>query len=191
MRTLTKTNLPMAGLATYRNQLGLRSQLWRLVWNSVWLLAYRPSPRRLHGWRRLLLRCFGAKVGAGVHPYPSARIWAPWHLEMAEDSCLGDGVDCYNVASIRLGRGAIVSQRAFLCTATHDHNDPAFPLVAKQIVVADRSWVAAEAFVGPGVTVGEGAVVGARAVVTKDVEKWSIVAGNPARVIGVRAMRMS
>jgi putative colanic acid biosynthesis acetyltransferase WcaF len=167
----------------YRNRLGWRNKLARTVWAVVWTVLFRPSPRPLHGWRRFLLRCFGAKVGRGAHPYPGARVWAPWNLVMDDHSCLADGVDCYCVAPIRLGRSALVSQRAFLCAATHDYTDPDFPLVPRPIVIADGAWVAAEAFVGPGVTVGEGGVVGARACVTKDVEPWTVVAGNPARVI--------
>lgn len=167
-------------------RIGWRNLCGRAVWGTVWFLLFRPSPRPCHGWRRFLLRCFGARVGAGAHPYPGVRVWAPWQLEMGESSCLADGVDCYNVAPIRVGRGAVVSQRSFLCAATHDYNDPQFPLIAKEIVVADQAWVAAEAFVGPGVTIGEGAVVGARAVVTKSVEPWTVVGGNPARILKVR-----
>jgi len=102
---------------------------------------------------------------------------------MGDNSCLADGVDCYSVALIQLGRSSLVSQRAFLCGATHDYTDPAFPLVPKPITIADGAWVAAEAFIGPGVTVGEGAVVGARACVTQDVEPWTVVVGNPARMV--------
>ena len=170
----------------YRNRLGRRDQVRRLIWGVVWLALYRPSPRPLHGWRRFLLRRFGATVGAGAHPYPGARIWAPWNLTMGAHSCLADGVDCYSVAPVTLGRFALVSQRAFLCAATHDYNDPTFPLLPRPITVGDRAWVAAEAFVGPGVTLGEGAVVGARACVTKNVAAWEVVAGNPARFIKSR-----
>jgi putative colanic acid biosynthesis acetyltransferase WcaF len=105
---------------------------------------------------------------------------------MGEHSCLADGVDCYCVAPIELGAFALVSQRSFLCAATHDHRDPEFPLVPKPIVIGARAWVAAEAFVGPGVTVGDNAVIGARAVVVKDVSPSAIVVGNPARAIGHR-----
>jgi putative colanic acid biosynthesis acetyltransferase WcaF len=174
---------PAPELSPYRNRLGWRNKLGRAAWAVVWLALYRPSPRPLHGWRRFLLRCFRAKVGRAAHPYPGARVWAPWNLEMGEHSCLADGVDCYSVARIRLGRGTLVSQRAFLCAATHDYGDPSFPLVPRPITVGDGAWVAAEAFIGPGVTVGEGSVVGARACVTKDVEPWTVMAGNPARVI--------
>ena len=172
--------------AVYRNRLGLGNLLARAVWWLVWLLLYLPSPRPLHGWRRLILRAFGATVGRGAHPYPAAWVWAPWNLTLGDHACLADGVDCYNVAPITVGPHALVSQRAFLCGATHDYADPAFPLVPKPIAVGAGAWVAAEAFVGPGVTVGEGAVVGARAVVTRDVAPWAVVAGNPARVIKTR-----
>lgn len=173
-------------LSAYRNQLGWRNQFGRALWAVVWMTLFRTSPRPLHGWRRLLLRCFGARVGRGAHPYPTAWVWAPWNLEMGDHSCLADGVDCYSVALVRLGSSALVSQRAFLCAATHDYTDPSFPLIPGPIVIADGAWVAAEAFVGPGVTVGEGAVVGARAVAVKDVAPWAVLVGNPGRVVGVR-----
>ncbi|MFO0852020.1 MAG: putative colanic acid biosynthesis acetyltransferase [Gemmataceae bacterium] len=176
-------------LSGYRNRLGLRNKLARVLWGGVWLFLFRPSPRPLHGWRRFLLRCFGARVGTGAHPYPSAKVWAPWNLTMGAHSCLADGVECYSVAAITLGPSALVSQRAFLCGATHDYTDPAFPLVPKPITIGAGAWVAAEAFVGPGVTVGDGSVVGARAVVTKDVEAWAVVAGNPARVVKRRTVQ--
>ena len=161
----------------------------RVLWYCVWLFLFRPTPRPLHAWRRALLRIFGAKIGAACHPYPRAWVWAPWNLVMAERSCLSDGVDCYNVDAVTLGVGAIVSQRAFLCTASHDINDPQFPLVTAPIRIGDGAWVAAEAFVGPGVTIGAGAVVGARASVTKDVEPGAVVVGNPARVVKRRQIR--
>jgi putative colanic acid biosynthesis acetyltransferase WcaF len=161
-------------------------KLQRLLWGIVEATLYRWSPVPLHGWRRLLLRLFGAHVGAGAHPYPSAHIWAPWNLEMGDRSCLGPGSICYTVGCVRLGTDAIVSQGAHLCAATHDHRDPAFPLIVGDIEVGAGAWVAAGAFVGPGVAIGNRAVVGARAVVVKDVEASGVVVGNPARLVGVR-----
>ncbi|MES2699607.1 MAG: putative colanic acid biosynthesis acetyltransferase [Pseudomonadota bacterium] len=165
---------------------GFANKLARGIWSLVWLLLYRPSPRPLHGWRRLLLRIFGARVGAGAKPYPSARIWAPWNLTLGANSTLGDDVDCYSVAHIHLGEGAVVSQRAFLCTAQRDVDRPGNPLMVAPIVLSDQAWVAAEAYVAAGVTLGEGAVAAARTVVTRDIQSWQVVAGNPARVIRQR-----
>ena len=119
--------------------------------------------------------------------YPSARIWAPWNLRMEEGSCLSHFVDCYCVAEITLGKGAAVSQYAYLCTASHDHTKASMPLVAGPIAIGDYAWVAARAYIGPGVRVGEGAVVGACAAVFRDVEPWTIVGGNPARFLKKRS----
>ena len=165
---------------------GLASKLARGAWGVVWLLLFRPSPRPFHAWRRLLLRLFGAKVGKGALVYPSATIWAPWNLSLGAGSTLGDGVDCYSVAHVRLGEGAVVSQRAYLCSATRNIDLADKPLLTAPIVIEAQGWVAAEAEIAPGVTLGEGAVAAARAVVTRNVAPWTVVAGNPARAMRER-----
>ena len=158
----------------------------RIAWNLVYTFLYRPSPTIMHGWRRFLLRCFGAQIGPGAHPYPTARVWAPWNLAMGKNSCLGNYANCYCVGAVILGEGAVVSQYAHLCSASHDYRDPSFPLIVGPIAIGSLAWVAADAFVGPGVTVGDGAVVGARSVVFKDVPPWAVVTGNPAKLIKYR-----
>jgi putative colanic acid biosynthesis acetyltransferase WcaF len=127
-------------------------------------------------------------MARGTAVYPSARIWAPWNLEMETGSAIGDAVDCYNVDSIALEAGAIVSQYAFLCTASHDITDPGRRLVTAPIRLGRLSWVCAGAFVHPGVTIGEGAVVAARSVVVKDVAPWAVVGGNPAKFLKTREL---
>jgi putative colanic acid biosynthesis acetyltransferase WcaF len=116
------------------------------------------------------------------------RIFAPWAFEIGDESAVGDRAEIYNLGSVQIGAQVTISQRAYLCAGTHDHSQPDLPLQKPPIVIGDRAWVCAFGFVGPGVTVGEGAVVGARAVVVKDVEPWSIVAGNPARHVKSRSM---
>jgi len=172
--------------AVLRPHPSLRDKLARAVWLIAWALLFRPSPVPFFGWRRLLLRLFGARVGRGAHPYASARIWAPWNLVMEARSCLGPGVDCYSVDQISLGPDAIVSQRAFICTASHDYRSRGSPLTTAPVEIGAAAWIAAEAFVGPGVTVGAGAVVGARAVAVRDVPPDAVVVGNPARVVSHR-----
>ncbi len=167
----------------------LANKLGRVLWHAVWLLLFRPSPQFLHRWRVFLLRRFGATLGRGVKVFPSARIWAPWNLTMADCSTISAGVDCYSVAPVSIGAHATVSQDAFLCTATHDVSDANMRLVTAPVTIADQAWVCARAFVAPGITVAQGAVVGAMAVASRDVPPWTIVAGNPARVIGKRELR--
>jgi putative colanic acid biosynthesis acetyltransferase WcaF len=107
---------------------------------------------------------------------------------MEKYSCLANDVDCYCVAPVRLGAHVTVSQYAFLCTASHDYEDPDLRLIAKPIEIGDYAWIAARAFVGPGVKIGEGAVVGATASVYQDVPEWTVVGGNPASIIKKRVM---
>jgi putative colanic acid biosynthesis acetyltransferase WcaF len=159
--------------------------LRRVLW-GVGKLLFRFSPRLCFGWRRFVLRCFGAKIGAHMNIYPSTRIYFPWNLTVGDWSAIGEDVLIYNLGPVTLGEKVTVSHRAHLCAGTHDYRQPDMPLLKPPIEIRGQAWICADAFVGPGVIVGEGAVVGARAVVMKNVEPWMVVAGNPARVVKQR-----
>lgn len=171
----------------YQNYLSKQHQLVRFLWNIIWPLGTWFLPRSLGaGWKRLLLRMFGARIHKTANIYSSAKIYYPANLEMAEDSCLADNVECYNVALVKIGAHSTVSQGAFLCTASHDISDPKHSLITKPIIIEDQAWVGAKAYIGMGVTVRQGAVVGATASVFKDVEPWTVVGGNPAVLLKLR-----
>lgn len=161
----------------------------RQLWGIVWATLFRFSPRPLFGWRRFVLRLFGAQLAEGTRVYPSTKVWYPRNLVMGPHSRLGADVDCYNVDRIEIGGHVVVSQYSYLCGATHDHEDPHFALVPHPITIGNGVWIAADVFIAPGVSIGESAVVGARSSVFKDVEPFAIVAGSPARPIGQRALR--
>lgn len=176
-------------LSLYQNKLSLRNKIGRAAWNVVYVVAFRPFGLTLFNpWRLFLLRCFGARLHPKAHIYSSAKIWAPWNLEMEAYSCLAPNVDCYNTALVKIGAHSTISQKSYLCTSSHDIADVTFSLIIAPIVIKDQVWVAADSFVGMGVTIGQGAVVGARACVFKDVDSWTIVGGNPARVIKKRVI---
>lgn len=165
------------------------NKLARVAWGICWLCFFRSSPWFCYGWRRLILRIFGARVGRGAKVFPSTRIWAPWNLTLGEFACLSHDVDCYCVAPIHVGAHATVSQYSYLCTATHDVADPHMRLLAAPIRIEDQAWICARSYVAPGVTVAQGAVAGACSVVTKDVPAWMIVCGNPARPLRERRLQ--
>ena len=170
----------------YLNRLSLKNRFGRIIWSIVYLVLFRLTPVPCFGWRRMLLRCFGAKLASSVHIYPSARIWAPWNLTMESRACLAQEVYCYNVDQVFLGADSTVSFRSFLCTASHDINHPQRPLVTAPIRIERGAYLFADAFIGMNVTIGEGAVVAARAVVVRSVAPFDVVGGNPARVISHR-----
>jgi putative colanic acid biosynthesis acetyltransferase WcaF len=99
---------------------------------------------------------------------------------------VADGAELYNPAPMFLASHAIVSQGAYLCGATHDYNDPKFPVVPLPMRLGRYAWVAARACVSPGVNLGDGAILGLASVATKDLEPWSIYAGVPARKVKER-----
>lgn len=167
----------------------LRNRLGRLAWGIACALMFRWTPRPLHGWRACVLRLFGARLGRGVHVYPKAVIWAPWNLHMEDHASFADGVECYNIARISVGRDAVVSQGVYLCTGSHDYQDVNFQLIAAPIHIGAKCWICAQSFIGPGVTAGEGSVLGARSVAMKDLAPWTVYAGMPAKAVKPRVLR--
>lgn len=157
----------------------LRNRIGRTLWGIIYALFFRISPKPFHEWRSFLLRCFGAKVGAGVHVYPGVKIWAPWNLELADECGIANGAILYSQGKITVGRLAVISQGVHLVTGTHDYANAGFPLITKPIHVGAHAWIATEAFIHPGVTIGAGCVIGARSVVAKDMPEWMVCAGHP------------
>lgn len=177
-------------LSQYHNTLSRKHQIIRLLWTVTWSLFAKPLPRSIgSGWKRFLLKLFGAQIDSTAVVYSSAKIYYPPNLIMEKYSCIASDVDCYNVAPVRIGANATVSQGAFLCTASHDITDPHNRLITAPIIIENQAWIAAAAFIGMGVTIGEGAVIGARAAVFKDVEPWTVVGGNPAKFIKKRIIK--
>jgi len=171
----------------YKDSITTSSKVKRMFWQLCYFLFFRFTPEfTLHGWRVLLLKAFGAKIGKGCKIAPDCRIWVPWNLEIGSFVCFAGGSEIYNVDKVIVGHHVTVSQDAYICTASHDITSVARPLTHAQIILQQYSWVCARVFVGPGVTIHEGAVAAACAVVTKDVEAWSVAGGNPAKFIKKR-----
>jgi len=162
-----------------------REQFLRMAWDfGRWLVHLSPHP--CHGWRRGVLRLFGARIGHQARVAASAHVFMPWNLELGEFAAIGPDVLVYNLGKVRIGARATVSYRSHICAGTHDFTDPTIPLLKPPVTVEDDAWIGTEAFIGPGVTIGAWAMVAARAVVVKDVEPNTLVGGHPARVIGPR-----
>jgi putative colanic acid biosynthesis acetyltransferase WcaF len=169
-----------------RPAFSFKNRVRRFVWNICWLLLYRLSWRPMHGWRAFLLRLFGAQLGPDCHFYPGSKVWAPWNLICEDHVAAGDGVEIYNPSPVEFGSHVILSQGSYICGATHDYNDPDFPLVAYRMRIEPYAWICARASVGPGVRVGEGAVLGLGSVATRDLQPWTVYNGHPAVAIRER-----
>jgi putative colanic acid biosynthesis acetyltransferase WcaF len=186
---MTNPEFPIQDLRRFSQPAGFRGrsaftvQLWWIVQATL----FRGSPQFMYGWRRFLLRLFGAKIGKRALVRGTVRITYPWKLTIGDYSWVGDFAELYNLGPIEIGAGAVVSQNAYLCTGSHDFRSPTFDIYQRPIRIEDEAWVAAGAFVHPGVTIGRGSVVGARSVVAKDTEPFAIYMGTPAAKVGTRA----
>lgn len=158
----------------------------RIVWAIINATLFRITPtNRL---RIAWLKLFGARLQWNHIVYPSTTIFAPWNLSITTGSVIGPRVEIYNKAPVSLGTGVVISQDAYLCTASHDVGSPVMQLIVKPIIIEDNVWVAAKSIILPGVTLHTASVIGAGAVVAKNVDAWTVVGGNPARLIKIRKL---
>jgi maltose O-acetyltransferase len=138
--------------------------------------------------RMTYLKAYLAEVGAGTSVQMGCRFLNGRKVHLGDRNvinfgCLFDG----RHYQIRTGRDVSIGPEASILTLGHDPQSSEFSDKGGDVIIGDRVWIAYRAIILPGVTIGEGAVVGAGSVVTKDVEPYSIVAGNPARVVNKRS----
>ncbi len=153
---------------------------------ALWLLArgrffqsFLPWPSAL---RVAILRAFGARVGRGVVVRGGVNVSFPWRLTVGDHVWIGEDVGILSLAEVVIENNVCISQRAYLCTGSHDYRREDFKLVVRPIIVRTGSWIAAAAFIAPGVEIGAGAVVAAGSVVNRNVPANALVRGNPAEV---------
>ena len=152
---------------------------WTLV-RWFFFHTFLPWPSAL---RVALLRAFGARVGSGVVMRENVNISMPWRLTIGDHVWIGEDVGILSLAPVTIGSNVCISQRAYLCTGSHDYRRADFKLITRPITLRDGCWVAAAAFVGPGVEIGTGALITAGSVVTKDVQPNALMRGNPAQAV--------
>lgn len=157
-----------------------KSKITVQLWWIVYAVFFKLSPQFMYGWRRFLLRCFGAQIGKNVIIRPSAQITYPWKVKIGDYSWIGDEVVLYSLGEIEIGSHAVISQRSYICTGTHDYNSEDFRIYAEKITIGDKCWLATDVYVAPSISIGEHTVVGARSSVFKDLPSGKICIGSPA-----------
>jgi putative colanic acid biosynthesis acetyltransferase WcaF len=178
MQQLDQFKLP----TNFRGRSTITVQLWWIVQ----ALFFKLSPQIFYGWRRFLLRLFGAQIGKSVKIRPSVTITYPWKISIGNNSWIGDGVVLYSLGEIVIGNNAVISQKSYICAGSHDYTKPDFPIFANKVTIEDECWLATDVYLAPGVTIGKGSVVGARSSVFQDLPGGKVCFGNPARIIKER-----
>lgn len=137
--------------------------------------------------RRSYLRLFINRIGKGCYIMRNVDIRKPENIKLGKNVVINkktmlDG----RGAALLIGDNTDIAQEVNVWTLTHDVNDSKHSVLGKPVTICDHCWIGARATILPGITIGSGAVIGTCSVVTKDVPPMSIVAGNPAKVIGKR-----
>lgn len=159
------------------------------VWEVVWTVCVRWLPKICYKWYLLLLKLFGCKISGTPFVAPTARIYAPWLLEIGDKSCLATRSEVYNLGYIKIGKYVTIAQYAYLCNGTHDFSDLNCPLLVGNMEIGDKVFIGAKSIVLPGVCIAEGCIIGAGSVLTKDTKPYGIYVGNPARVLKKRVIK--
>lgn len=163
----------------------IRMALWWLVEATL----FRPSLHKMNGWRCMLLRGFGAKVGRNTFINSRAKIWFPWNLQIGANAGIGFDALIYNLDTVVIEDYATVSQRVHVNTGSHDYTDPAFPLITKPVHIGAGAFIGTDSYIGWGVRIGDMAVIGARSVVVSDMPGYTISHGHPCRPCKVFDMK--
>ena len=170
-------NLATFNNSDYRPGRGLFA---RTAWYFTSLLFFESGWFPLSRPKAWLLRRFGARIGRGLVIKPHVRIKYPWRLTVGDHCWIGQEVWIDNLDDVTLGSHVCVSQRAYLCTGSHDYRRRTFDLITRPIRVEDGAWLGAGCIVLGGATIGANAIVTAGSVATRDVSPAAIVVGNPA-----------
>lgn len=116
-------------------------------------------------------------------------------LRIGDGTWIGQQVFLHAAGGIEIGRNVGIGPGVKILSSHHDLDHPGatretpilhVPITLAKVIVHDDADLGVGAIVLPGLTIGRGAQIGAGALVTKDVPPFAIVAGNPARVIGMR-----
>jgi putative colanic acid biosynthesis acetyltransferase WcaF len=172
-------------LSLYNNENFDRgAPLWKeALWMAAkWLFFLNawPWPSAL---RSALLRTFGATIGARVVIRSRVDITFPWRLFVADDVWIGEEVLLLTLDRITIESDVCISQRAFVCTGSHDFRRRTFDLVTKPIIIRRGSWIAAQAFIAPGVEIGECSLITPGSVVNQSIPAGVVARGNPAVIV--------
>lgn len=133
------------------------------------------------------------KFGRGCHIDYKTYFRYTKKITIGDDVSINRGCAFYasyfiKEAYIKIGNNVSIGPQVTFFSAGHDYKYIDRPDIGGSIIVDDNVWIGGRSVILPGVTVGRGAVVGAGSVVTKDVSPWTIVAGNPAKLIKQRVL---
>ena len=169
-----------------RHKRSLSSRIKSAVWLMVNRTFFRWSPFFMHGWRVLILRLFGAKIGRAARVKRTVIFKCPWNLILGDEVMICDNAHVFCEGKVIIGDRAQIGENTWILTGSHDVDSYDFKFECAPIRIGKASWIATNAMILSGrseTIIGDGAVVAAGSVVVKNVGGGEIVGGSPARYL--------
>ena len=131
----------------------------------------------------LLIFKYGGEIIIGDNCYvgESTKIWSGEKIVIENNVLVSHGCNIIDTNSHEIG--AEERMNRYKCLLQNGHWETKGNIKTDPILIKEYAWISFGTTILKGVTIGKGAIVGAGSVVTKDVPDWTIVAGNPARII--------
>src|SRR5688572_12969825 len=141
-----------------------------------------------HALREIYLKCYLGTFGEKTTVQMGCRFLHGKNVSLGNHTVINFGslLDGRRY-KIEIGDNVSIGPEASILTLGHDPQSPTFEDRGGDVKIGSRAWIGYRSIILPGVTIGEGAIVGAGAVVTQNVEPFTIVAGDAAKVIGERS----
>ena len=125
--------------------------------------------------------------GGGTSIHRRCKFFHVGKLFVGNNTVINFGCYLDNRRGITIGNNVGIAHNTKIYTLGHDLNDPQFKTKGAAVTIKDNVFIFSNALIMPDVTIGEGAIVLAGSVVTKNVDPWTIVGGNPAKKIRERS----
>ena len=159
-----------------------KARIVRMIWGVCELFLWKPSPIWAWGYRRSLLRLFGAQVGKQVRIHPSAKMVIPWQIELGDHVRVHERAILYALGKIAIGEHTEVGALAHVCAGTHDYTDPAFTLLRQPITIGKNCLLGVSSFVAPNLTLADQTVLMPRSALYTNSQPGECYQGNPAKL---------
>ncbi|AFZ20134.1 acetyltransferase (isoleucine patch superfamily) [Allocoleopsis franciscana PCC 7113] len=130
--------------------------------------------------------CLGLTIGTNSSIFMDAWFDSKKNFNLGKNSVINQNCRLDNRGSITIGENVSISSEVCILTADHDLQSCDFTGRLRPVNIEDYVFIGTRAMILPGVTLGKGCAVAAGAVVTKSVPPFTIVAGVPAKPIGMR-----
>ena len=147
-------------------------------------ISYNIVPNPI---RKLYLGCFGIKIASKSYIHRYCKFFHVGNFKMGKNSVINFGCYLDNRRGIMIGNNVGIAHDTKIYTLGHNINSPLFETKGAPVIIEDDVFIFSNSLIMPGVTIHEGAIVLAGSVVTKDVDPYTIVGGNPAKYVKRRS----